>query len=350
MSGTLSVNEIIRKRLLNEAAFFVQIYDWRIHMQELSTIDILLNYQLKYGERGSDSWPSWILRKRTINIAALVISSIADIEFTDLESALYFRCEDKRSITFIRAYESQIELAAINPDKFVKKLDVFLFKTCKYIEENNLFQDFYDFCNLLELQRRLKILQGHKKLFDAYLSLLMQQAAYFCRNRLEDSVIGVTENGMLLYKKNPHPYIDIGGYTLEKNMKDFLSGKDSISPKQLHKAYSMFGYNIHSINEVQVLEAIAKIYDNNMFVMIPYITEREMGIVSQEPFKQHENHFPRQWKQTEFYCEKLLQRNYILPVSGVTARFKNAGDIKEIFFIETIHNNEMIMHALWAGD
>lgn len=161
MSGTLSVNEIIRKRLLNEAAFFVQIYDWRIHMQELSTIGILLNYQLKYGERGSDSWPSWILRKRTINIAALVISSIADIEFTDLESALYFRCEDKRSITFIRAYESQIELAAINPDKFVKKLDVFLFKTCKYIEENNLFQDFYDFCNLLELQRRLKILQGH---------------------------------------------------------------------------------------------------------------------------------------------------------------------------------------------
>ena len=157
-------------------------------MQELNTIDILLNYQRKYGERGSDSWSSWILRKRTINIAALVISSIVGIAFTDLESALYFRCEDKRSITFIRAYESQIELAAINPDKFTKELELFLYKTCKYIEENNLFQDFYDFCNLLELQRRSKILQGHKKLFDAYLSLLMQQAAYFCRNRLEDNV------------------------------------------------------------------------------------------------------------------------------------------------------------------
>ena len=184
-------------------------------MQELSTIDILLNYQKKYGKRGNDSWPSWILRKRTINIAVLVISSIAGLEFTDLESALYFHCKDKRSITFIRAYESQIELAAINPDMFVKELDMFLFKTCGYIEENNLFQDFYDFCNLLELQRRLKILQGHKKLFDAYLSLLMQQAAYFCRNRLQDSVIGISENGLLLYKKNPHPYIDIGGYTLE---------------------------------------------------------------------------------------------------------------------------------------
>lgn len=312
-------------------------------MQELNTIDILLNYQRKYGKRGSDSWSSWILRKRTINIAAMVISSIADIGFTDLESALYFRCEDKRSITFIRAYESQIELAVINPDKFVKELDFFLYKTCKYIEENNLFQDFYDFCNLLELQRRLKILQGHKKLFDAYLSLLMQQAAYFCRNRLENSVIGITENGTLLYKKNPHPYIDIGGYALESNMKDYLSGKDCISSKQLHKAYSPYGYSIYSIDEVQALEAIAKVYDNNLFVMIPYITERELEVVSQEPFKQHETHFPRQWKQTEFYCEKLLQRNYMLPVSGITARFKNAGDIKEIFFIETIHNDEMIL-------
>lgn len=343
MSDMILVNDIMRKRLLNEAAFFVQIYDWRMHMQELSTIDILLNYQQKYGERGNDSWPSWILRKRTINIAAVVISSITDLEFTDLESALYFRCEDKRSITFIRAYESQIELAAINPDMFVKELDMFLFKTCKYIEENNLFQDFYDFCNLLELQRRLKILQGYKRLFDAYLSLLMQQAAYFCRNQLENSVIGITENGLLLYKKNPHPYIDIGGYALEKNMKDLLSGKDSISPKQLHKAYSPYGYNVYSINEVQTLEAIAKVYDNNMFVMIPYITERETEIVSQEPFKHHENHFPRRWKQTEFYCEKLLQRNYMLPVSGITARFKNAGDIEEIFFMETIRNNEMIL-------
>ena len=312
-------------------------------MQELSTIDILLNYQKKYGKRGNDSWPSWILRKRTINIAVLVISSIAGLEFTDLESALYFHCKDKRSITFIRAYESQIELAAINPDMFVKELDMFLFKTCGYIEENNLFQDFYDFCNLLELQRRLKILQGHKKLFDAYLSLLMQQAAYFCRNRLEDSVIGISENGLLLYKKNPHPYIDIGGYTLEKNMNDFLSGKDSISPKQLHKAYSPYGYNVYSINDVQALESIANVYDNNIFIMLPYITEREIKIVSQEPFKHHENHFPRQWKKTEFYCEKLLQRNYMLPLSGVTARFKNAGDIKEIFFMETIHNNEIVL-------
>lgn len=325
------------------SSLFCIIYEWRIYMQHLCTIDILLNYQQKYGKRGNDSWSSWVLRKRTINIAALVISSITDIEFTDLESALYFHCEDKRSMTFIRAYESQIELAAINPDKFVKELDMFFFKLCKYIEENDLFQDFYDFCNLLALQRRLKILQGYQKLFDAYLSLLMQQATYFCRNQLENSVIGITENGMLLYKKNPHPYIDIGGYILEKNMKDYLSGKNSLSPKQIHKAYGPYGYNVYNINEIETFEVIAKVYDNNTFFMIPYITEREMEIVVHEPYKQHECHFPRQWKETGFYCEKLLQRNYMLPTSGVTARFKNAGDIKEIFFIETIRNNEIIL-------
>ena len=56
------------------------------------------------------------------------------------------------------------------------------------------------------------------------------------------------------------------------------------------KGYRTFilttGYSIYSIDEVQVLEAIAKVYDNNMFVMIPYITERELGVVSQKPFKQ----------------------------------------------------------------
>lgn len=309
------------------------------------TIETLLYYQKKFGKRGSESWKDWIIRKRTINTAVQVITSVAGNRFDEFELCLYFRCDDERIRLFLRKYEMQMEEAILYPEKFVEQLDSFYRKTWIFIEENHLYQDFFDFMELLEHQRRIKILkeQSYKDVFDAYLSLLMQQTTYFCRDHLEDSIIGLTEKGDLIFRKNPYPYIDAGGYKLEKYMWDYILGGNKLTVRRLHEAYKPYGYVFHSLEEPQILETIARVYDNNLYIMVPYITEQTMDIAIQEPYRHQEPVFPRIWKDTEVYREKLRRRNYLLPVNGIAAEFVNAGDIKVVYFAEIFKNDEIVL-------
>lgn len=309
------------------------------------TIETLIHYQKKLGKRGSESWSDWIIRKRTINTAVQVITSVAGARFDEYELCLYFRCDDDRMKMFLRKYEMQMEEAILHPEMFAERLDSFYRKTCVFIEENHLYQDFFDFMELLEHQRRIKIChdQSYKAVFDAYLSLLMQQTVYFCRYHLEDSVIGLTEKGDLIFHKNPYPYIDAGGYKLEKYMSNYISGGDKLTAKRIHEAYKPYGYDFYSLDEAQISETIAKVYDNNQYTMIPYISEQTMDIVVQEPYQHREPVFPRIWKNTEIYREKLGHRNYMLPSNVMTAEFINAGDIKTLHFAEILRNNEIVL-------
>ena len=102
-------------------------------MNKQSQMEALMECQRKYGQRGSDSMEAWILRKRAINTAVMVVFSITGINFSDFEPALYFRCDDDRIRKFIRRYEGQMEEAAIDPEEFIRNLDAFYLKTCLYI-------------------------------------------------------------------------------------------------------------------------------------------------------------------------------------------------------------------------
>lgn len=306
-------------------------------------LNLLLHYQNKYGKRGPESWEKWLLRKRTINLAVMVTTSVAGLDFADFELALYFRCDHKQVRYFIRAYESQMEEAMLQPENFIKNLDAFYLNTCRYIEENQLYRYFYDFCDLLNYQRNIKIQQGHRSVFDAYISLLMQQTCYFSRDRMEDSVVGVTGDGDLIFRKNPHPYSDLGSYKLEKQLYLMISGGKTLTEEQIYNAYKTYGYDIYSLADVEHLEAVSKVHDNNIFVMAPYITERERELVLKVPYQHHVPKFPRQWKTTDFYMEKLSRRNYMLPASGLTAQFVNAGDIQKIHFAEVLKNEEIVL-------
>ncbi len=117
-------------------------------------LDLVLHYQKKYGKRGAESWERWLLRKRTINLAVMVITSVEDYDFADFEFALYFRCDDEQARFFMRIYENQMEEAMLQPECFIKNLDMFYMETCKYIEKEQLYRGFYNFCDLLNYQRR----------------------------------------------------------------------------------------------------------------------------------------------------------------------------------------------------
>lgn len=310
-----------------------------------TTVDVqrLIKLQRRYGQQGNDSRSHWLLRRRTINTACSIIDSISNYDFVDFELALYFYSNDAKVSYFMRAFEGQLEEAVMHPESFVKNLDSFYWKMCFYIEENHLYRDFYDFCALLEQQRRLKIREGHKKIFDSYTSMVMQMTAYFCRNRIEDSVVGITESGDLMFRKNPHPYCDLGEYELERYYPDFMRGKKEITPGIIKKAYQKYGYSIETVEQISCLAAFVNVFDNNQYILAPYINEDCLDIQVNEPYGQLPFTSPRCWKETAFYKEMLLRRNYMLPSGGIRMEFVNAGDIRKILFMETIHNEQIIM-------
>lgn len=76
-------------------------------------------------KNGSGYGPANILQRRTMNTAIVTVSTLQNIHFTELSSSLYFFCSDIESKEFSRLYESQVELAGANPDKFIKGLHSF---------------------------------------------------------------------------------------------------------------------------------------------------------------------------------------------------------------------------------
>lgn len=182
-----------------------------------------------------------------------------------------------------------------------------------------------------------------QNVFNAYISLVMQQTAYFCRNNLEFNVVGVSWSGELLFKKNPHPYSDLGNYELEKYFPDIIAGRRRLTPDLLQRAYGPYGYSFTSLEEVTELETLIRIYENNNYVMVPYMDEQTAGMQIETPYQQHMPQFPRIWKHSEVYREKLQKRNYMLPFSGVTVELENAADIKKVVLMETMRDEQVVM-------
>lgn len=302
-----------------------------------------LGYHKKYGQRRGDSWNQWVLRKRSINTAYMVVNAISGYSFEDYELALYFRSDTPEIMRFLRAYEMQMEDAAIRPESFIANLDTFYMKMCLFIESNCLYRDFFDFCNLLGQERRLKIAGGHKKIFDAYISLVMQQAVYFSQHRMEESVSGITLSGELIFSKNPNPFSDLASYELEKYYPDILNEKKSLTSDMIFKAYQPYGYSIRDMESAEHLETSVRVYDNNIFFMIPYINEYTLDMQITKPYQHLNLSLPRIWKKTEIFQEMLQHRNYMLPATGITMEFINAADIWKIKFVEGVYNEQMVL-------
>ena len=299
----------------------------------------LLLMQTKYGKRKGMSFSDWIIKKRTLSIAAVIISRIAKTDFYELEMAIYFRNIPNQYDWFIKSYAIAMEEAAIHPEKFASGLDDYLKEHCITIEKELWYRKFYDFCVLILKEYQAKCKQGYKSIVSAYISLLMQQATYFMRTRIEDTIYGITEAGQPLFRKGIYPYIDIGIYDLEK---DFIKDKN-LSPRKIYDTFQKYGYDIHSLAEWELLNNMNMTYDNNVFRMAPYIDERTAFVAIDEPYVPCNLQYPRIWKSTDIYRERLKTRNYLLPSSGIIARYVNAGDIKEIRFIETLYDSEIIM-------
>jgi hypothetical protein len=264
-----------------------------------------------------------LVLKRSINSAIFTLDMLDDISFEELELTIYMKVSDPDMAKFTKLYEYQLEEAKLHPDNFVHNLHGFFKKTGYLILENP--RNFFDFIDFVSRKHREN--NDYSKIFDAYISLLLQQATYlgFLKGYKEKLCCGLSTNNELLFKDDVYPYSDMANYEMENELYDALMKNKNIDPKHITEAYRKYGYEVNDITDVEEIDSTSRMYDNNHHMMLSYITEDTLDILPNTVYKPHELNLPRIWVESSLLLEKLQKRKYCLPSDGVIANITMLG-------------------------
>lgn len=302
-------------------------------------------------KKGED-FDEWVLRRRTISTGISITTGIPTMDFADFELGLYLSCKDPDILEFVKEYEKQMEEAMLKPDSFIKGLHSFFKRMADNIKEKKLYADFVDFFEFIIKKTRSKIKQGHASIFHSYMSLVLQQFSYLSEKPSEQYCIGITDEGELLWKKSKFPYSDCGQYELESKL--FRSSnskrKKFSANKEIQKAYGRYGYDVQNVDEIELLNETIRLYENNLYYMIPYISEDSICMLPDMPYNNVDwIEYPRIWKETEFYEQALQHRICTIPSGGIEASYSNAGDIKKIKLLEVYKDGRIVLlYRIWT--
>ena len=317
-----------------------------------------------------------VMMRRTNGTALAVISKIKDIPFEALTHELYFYCKDLQAEKFTRMFESQLELAAIDADKFVHGLHKFMNEVTRFIKKENLYAEFFEFIALCE-RLRFPLYRSEKKnalksaVADLYQNLLLQCVEYMREpDKFDFSVVvcGVTTDGEILLCKDAFYDFDIIAHELTEYVKR-TNGKNT-AESVAAEFFRILKRRGHSIEELgmkegqysfqeffEKIENTDKLFTHQHTSLLPYINEYTYDIVpnGMKPYDGSVLPFellnPKD-VDTDTLVEKLHRRARILPANGMhfdlsipsfVTELTDGCLIKNVFMREIVHDDKMLM-------
>lgn len=312
-----------------------------------------------------------LMMRRTANTAIAVRCMVADFPFEELSKELFFFCNDIKAKDFTHLYEAQVELAAINEERFIKGLHKFYNETAIRIKKEDLYQEFFEFVSLsmrvrgqsvLESDFRKNNINGHKEdVMNAYQSLLMQQLEYLRPNKFDFSVVlcGRTTDGELMTVKDTLPTFDLPGYEVEEKLYQ-QKGVTANLLQEIVQAYRRHGFsNINSFEDIENYNQMDRMYTNHHCALCPYINEYTYDILPSpnnalSPRIVPLLAFQDEKIDIEEIIQKLKHRAKTLPTNGVefyleSESRRNGGDpyarniMQKVLLKELLYDDTIIM-------
>lgn len=326
--------------------------------RELAEREYYLRWLMKKAKNGSG--PQLILQRRTLDTAGAIRMALRNIPFNKLSATLYFFCKDMEYTQLARRFESQIELASIDPEKFTKGLHRFYNETVKMLERDGTFHVFaeflsngilhYDGMKQLEMDEECIAVQ------DSYMSLLIQQVDYLRPNKfdLDVRVCGQTTSGEIMTTPDFIPYFDVAGNEAYDKI-NALGGQASpqLLDLFLHESCKKYGMEVSGLKEYEFFSERDKNFATQMYALLPYINEYCYDIVptAENAFLLLAPTFLTivfgERYQTDELEAMLKKRARTLPANGQTFEFKYADGIAAAFhkglFKETFHNDSIVV-------
>ncbi len=292
--------------------------------------------------------PVCIYIRRSLNTGVSVLDLLRDIPFESLSVSLYFIT--KGSIKKLsRIYEAELELAAIDADKFLRGIHKFYNETAIYLKKNGLFREFFTFMHAVN--RTANSICADKespiseKVMGAYLSILLQQLEYLRPNKFNFAtrVCGLKLDGSeVLTCQDYMPEID----TITENIeKASFFGKSNRTSKAgylrcVHDEFAKYGYQVSSLDDMEHLTERDRVVCTQNSTMLPFINEYTYDIVgayisSVNCSRLATLRFSLDLSFFPFLKEKLRHRNKMLPTNGQVfemVELKPEKDLKYVFF------------------
>lgn len=311
--------------------------------------DGIIDLELKYWKRFKNKIknspePLQLLQKRTYNTAVNVIQLIHDIPFDKLSMSLYFYCQDVQMIELTRLYESQIELAGANPERFIFELHKFYNQLAQRIRREDLYNDLFELyyrCSRLRLENQGKNISD--SVMTAYLCLILQHTEYIRPNKFDFTtfVVGRKTTGEIMTVKEPFYNIDYANYEI----RDKIVKAKSILVDDIKAAYAKYGYQINNLFDIDLLMNKSRIFTSSSNAMLPFINEYTFDILPTTMFSGNMVAF----EELETVVNKddikndLLRRNETLPANGVYIEFSGSNVLKGLLLKEILYDNSIFM-------
>ena len=129
--------------------------------------------------------PVQIIMERTFGSAIAVLALIDQISWEKLTFEMYYICNDIEFKRFIRLFDSQLELAALDPEKFIFGLHKFYNDISRELKAEGKYYEFAQFIGaVMQLQFEKKE-QLNKNIVDAYISLILQTLEYLRKDKFD---------------------------------------------------------------------------------------------------------------------------------------------------------------------
>lgn len=306
--------------------------------------------------------PMVTMMKRTNATAMAVLSELEDVSFTDLSSSLYFICQDLKAEEFVHRYEAQLELAGANQDAFVKGLHKFFNDTARFIKENDLYEEYFEFitlCNRLRCEDAWnEKSSARRKVMAAYQSLLMQNLEYMRPNKFDFSTVvcGIDTQGNIMVTKDMYPNIDECIRELESILEK-RSRPASTSPLVMEAIiYEVFKNrypNIRCLDDLNNAMEDDRVFTHHHAALGTYLNEYNFDILPSADKIFSRSVLPYLAMQTERIDvaaleQSLNKRARALPPNGVLFEFKIDGQpipsfFESVLMREVYHNDRIVM-------
>ena len=289
----------------------------------------------------------YVLNRRTLNTACSVVQSVEDVDFSDLTITLYVMCKDPAFREFSHKYEGALELAKVNRDKFVSQLHRFYVQMAKYIRENNLLRQFYEFVSFFVERKAPSEGRGARfSVYCSYIDLVLQQMEYLRPEmfNVNQIVVGLETDGTPICRMDPFPNLDVPTYELEQIITPRLDRTQILA--LLKKIYAKYGYSgVDSLARQEELTSVSRLYINNICSMVPYIDEFTEDILPATPFRTYFR--PDRWPSVKMsepnYSELLRKRRRTLPANGLVVNIVGSKKYESILLKETYAGNAIVL-------
>ena len=299
-----------------------------------------------YKNSKGKSLPMTLLQIRTLSTAVEAIEWVSEIPFEKLSMSLYFYCQDVGMKEFTRAYESQMELASANPEKFALGLHKFYSEMARKIQKEDLYDLYFEFYfRCVKLNLRNENEKINETVTTAYQNLLIQQLEYLRPDKydLKTFVAGRKTTGELIVRNDPFPNFDVPIFRFRSEIEQGRRFPDA--EKRLYELYREAGYEIYNETDQRHVVAMDKIHTTTCCTLLPFINEFTYDILPQTIYNANSDiiHKLLPDMPNAELKEDLKNRRRTLPTNGAKVKFRGTPILQELLLKEILYDGSIYM-------